>query len=67
MIALSAVFPKTRWKAWLTYAVPSLRRKAGAQYERLAARRSELSDRVPDAPVTVVAPRWTRLPGAPPG
>ena len=62
MIALLALDPRQRPKAWLTRAVPSLRRKAAEQYERLAARRSELSEKVPDAPVTVVEPGWSRLP-----
>jgi hypothetical protein len=62
VIALMALSPKTRPQAWLVRAVPSLRRKVAAQYERTASRRSELSDRVPDAEVTVVEPRWVRLP-----
>jgi hypothetical protein len=61
MIGLMAAFPRTRPKAWLVRAVPSLRRKARAQYVRLAERRGELSEKVPDAPVTLVEPRWTRL------
>ena len=62
VIALMAVAPRTRPRAWLVRAVPALRRKVAAQYERTAARRSELSERVPDAAVTVVEPRWVRLP-----
>jgi hypothetical protein len=62
VIALMAVNPKTRPRAWLVRAVPSLRRKVAAQYEKTASRRGELSDRVPDKEVTVVAPRWVRLP-----
>jgi hypothetical protein len=62
VIALMAVSPRTRPRAWLVRAVPSLRRKVAAQYEKTAARRGELSERVPDAPVTVVEPRWVRLP-----
>ena len=63
MIGLMAVHPRTRPKAWLVGAVPRLRRKARDQYDRIAARRAALSERVPDAPVTVVEPRWTRLGG----
>lgn len=62
VIALMALSPKTRRQAWLVRAVPSMRRKVAAQYERTASRRGELSDRVPDAPVTIVEPRWVRLP-----
>lgn len=62
MIALMALNPKTRRKAWLAMALPPLRRKARVQYEQLAARRSELSAKVPDAEVTVVEPGWVRLP-----
>lgn len=61
MIGLMAVFPRTRPKAWLVRAVPRLRRKARDHYDRIADRRAELSERVPDAPVTVVEPHWTRL------
>ena len=61
MLALMALNPKTRRKAWLARALPPLRRRARVQYEQLAARRSELSAKVPDAEVTVVEPRWVRL------
>ncbi len=60
VIFLLALNPRTRPKAWLARAVPSLRRQVHARYERTAARRSELSDRVPDAEVTVVEPGWVR-------
>ena len=62
MLILMAMNPETRWKAWLARALPPLRAKARAQYERTAARRSELSAKVPDAEVTVIEPRWVRLP-----
>ena len=62
VIALMALSPGTRRKAWLVRAVPSLRAKVRAQYQRTADRRGELSEKVPDAPVTVVEPRWVRLP-----
>lgn len=61
VIALMAVNPKTRRRAWLVRAVPSMRRKVSEQYQRTADRRGELSEKVPDAPVTIVEPRWTRL------
>ena len=60
VLAMMAVFPKTRWKARVARLLPPLRRKAQREYERLAARRSELSERVPDVPPTVVRPRWVR-------
>jgi hypothetical protein len=56
-----AIDPKTRRQAWLTRLIPSRRRKAAADYQQLAARRGELSERVPDAEVIVVEPRWVRL------
>lgn len=61
LIFLMALNPRTRRKAWLVRALPWMRRKVRAQYDRTAARRSELSDRVPDAEVTVVEPRWVSL------
>lgn len=62
VIFLMALHPRTRPKAWLVRTLPWVRRKVRAQYERTAARRSELSERVPDAEVTVVEPRWVALP-----
>ena len=61
VIALLALSPRTRPQAWLARAVPSLRRKVRERYDRTAARRAELSERVPDAEVTVVEPGWVRL------
>ena len=62
VIRLLAVFPRTRWKSWAARLLPPLRRKVSRDYERLADRRSELSERVPDAEPTVVPPRWVDLP-----
>ena len=62
VIALMAVNPRTRPRAWLVRAVPSMRRKISEQYQRTADRRGELSEKVPDAPVTIVEPRWVHLP-----
>lgn len=62
VIALMAVNPRTRPRAWLVRVVPSMRRRVAEQYQRTADRRGELSEKVPDAPVTVVEPRWVRLP-----
>jgi len=63
VIAMMAVFPKTRWKARVARTLPPLRRKVGREYQRLADRRSELSERVPDVPPTVVRPTWVRQEG----
>ena len=60
VIELLAVFPRTRWKAWAARLLPPVRRKVHAEYRRLAERRGELSDRVPDAEPVVVRPRWMR-------
>ena len=65
MIALMAVFPATRRQARVARLWPSRRRKIAEDYRRLADRRSELSERVPDVPPTVVRPEWVRLPGDP--
>ena len=61
VIALMAASPATRKQAWLTRAIPSRRRKVAADYQRTADRRGELSEKVPDAEVTVVEPRWVQL------
>ena len=62
VIQLFSVHPRTRWRAWLARLWPPLRRKIEREYQRLAARRGELSDRVADVEPTVVPPRWTRVP-----
>ena len=62
VIRLLAVFPRTRWKAWIARLLPPVRRKVAAEYQRLADRRGELAERVPDSLPTVVPPRWVRLP-----
>jgi hypothetical protein len=62
MIALMAVFPATRRQARIARLWPPRRRKIAEDYWRLADRRAELSERVPDVPPTVVPPVWTRLP-----
>ena len=61
VVRLFAAFPRTRWKAWAARLLPPLRRKIAREYQRLADRRGELSERVPDAEPTVVPPRWVRL------
>jgi predicted DCC family thiol-disulfide oxidoreductase YuxK len=64
VIRLMAVFPRTRWRAWVARVLPPVRSKVDREYRRLADRRGELSDRVPDAPPTVVRPGFVRLPGS---
>ena len=61
VILLFAVFPRTRWKAWLARLLPPVRRKVAREYERLASRRAELAAKVPDSEPVHVPPRWTRL------
>ena len=63
VIAMMAALPKTRWKAWAARVLPPLRRKVDREYRRLAERRSELAERVPDVAPTVRRPAWVRLPG----
>jgi hypothetical protein len=62
MIALMAVFPATRREARIARLWPPKRRKIAADYWRLADRRAELSEKVPDVPPTVVRPAWVNLP-----
>lgn len=54
-----------RRRARLAKVWPPLRRKIDRDYRRLAERRGELSGRVDDAPVTIVEPRWSKLPARP--
>jgi predicted DCC family thiol-disulfide oxidoreductase YuxK len=62
VIKLLWVDPTTRGKARLARWVPFLRRKVDREYQRLADRRGELSQRVADVEPTTVRPRWTDLP-----
>jgi hypothetical protein len=62
LIELMALSPKTARQARLAKLWPPLRRKIAADYRRLADRRGELSERVPDVPPTVVRPQWIRRP-----
>ena len=57
MIAMDLLFPETRKQARLARVLPSRRREVRATYEAIAARRSELSERVPDIEAIVVEPR----------
>jgi len=62
VVELFAIFPRTRPKAWAARLLPPMRRKIRREYQRVADRRSELSERVPDTEPTVVRPRWVSLP-----
>ena len=53
--------PKQRLQMWLARLLPPVRNKIEREYQRLAARRGELSDRVEDVPPTVRRPRWTKI------
>jgi hypothetical protein len=51
---------KQRLQMWLARWVPPVRSKIEAEYQRLAARRGELSDRVDDIAPVHRPPRWYR-------
>jgi predicted DCC family thiol-disulfide oxidoreductase YuxK len=57
VIALLWALPSTRLKAVPALLLPSVRRGVRQRYARLAARRGDLSERVEDTELTVVAPR----------
>jgi len=63
VIVLMSINPsrKMRLQAWLARVLPPVRRRIEREYQRLAARRGELSERVEDVPPTVRPPRWTRI------
>ena len=63
VILLLSLNKKTRWQARLARWLPPVRRKIDREYQKLADRRGELSDKVPDAEPTTVRPRWTKLDG----
>jgi predicted DCC family thiol-disulfide oxidoreductase YuxK len=63
VIELLSLSPATRRQARVARLWPPRRRKIERDYRRLAERRAELSERVPDTPPTVVRPGWVRLPG----
>lgn len=60
VIKLMWVMPATRWRARVARWVPPVRRKVAREYQKLADRRGELSEKVPDAEPTVVCPRWIK-------
>ena len=62
VIKMMWVFPKTRWRARIARWLPPVRRKVGREYEKLADRRGELSEKVDDAEPTTVRPKWVDLP-----
>lgn len=61
VIVLLSLNRKTRLQAWMARLLPPVRRKIAREYQKLADRRDELSQKVPDAEPTTVRPRWTRL------
>ena len=63
VIVLLSLNRKTRVQAWLARLLPPVRNRIEREYQRLAARRGELSERVEDVPPTEVRPRWTKIGG----
>ena len=51
---------KVRLQAWLARLLPPIRRKIHREYQRLADRRGELSDKVDDVEAISRPPRWYR-------
>lgn len=51
---------KVRMQAWLARLLPPVRRKIDREYQRLADRRGELSERVEDVEPVTRPPRWYR-------
>lgn len=60
VIELMRVFPRSRPVAFFARLLPPVRRRIARRYEATAARRGQLSERVPDTEVTVVRPRWIK-------
>ena len=56
VIELMALNPRTRRAARWARLWPPRRRKIEQDYQRLAARRGELSERAPDVPPTIIEP-----------
>jgi hypothetical protein len=52
--------PKARLQAWIARLLPPVRNKIEREYQRLAARRGELSAKVEDAEPVHRPPRWYR-------
>lgn len=63
VVVLLSLNPRTRVQSWLARLLPPVGARIDREYQKLAARRAELSAEVPDAEPTVVPPRWTALPG----
>lgn len=51
---------KLRLQAWLARLLPPVRRKIHREYQKLADRRGELSQRVADVEAITRPPRWYR-------
>jgi len=61
VIVLLSLNKKTRWKTRLARLLPPVRRRIERDYQHLAARRDELSAKVPDVEPTTVRPRFARM------
>lgn len=61
VVVLLSLNARTRWQARMARLLPPVRRKIAREYRRLADRRAELSERVPDVEPIAVPPRWVRL------
>lgn len=61
VIVLLSLNRKTRLQARMARLLPPVRHKIDREYQKLADRRGDLSERVPDVEPTTVRPRWTRL------
>jgi hypothetical protein len=60
VIVLLSLNRKTRVQAWLARLLPPVRRKIAREYQKLADRRGELSEKVPDVAPVSRPPRWHR-------
>lgn len=60
VIVLLSLNRKTRIQAWLARLLPPVRNKIEREYQKLASRRGELSERVEDVPPVSRPPRWYR-------
>lgn len=59
LLSLSSSW-KVRLQAWLARLLPPIRKKIHREYQKLADRRGELSDRVEDVEAISRPPRWYR-------
>ena len=57
VLELMKLSPATRVASWLARVVPPMRHRIDRDYARLASRRGELSERVPDVEPIVIPPK----------